>query len=118
MSYTVSLLTRAVSTVTWFQNEMTDKATGLFSILFTSYERSYYKVLFSLFPKKIIDFLDELRLFIEEKPNEKKNTVTLPLCPEKFGSPLLPFPFNLETSSFGLVNDPVDFWTSETNSVG
>jgi hypothetical protein len=27
------------------------------------------------------------------------------VCPEKFDSPLLPFPFNLETSTFGFVND-------------
>jgi hypothetical protein len=44
-----------------------------------------------------IDFLDELGLFIEEKA----------VCPEKLGSPLLSFPFNLETSPFGLLNDPI-----------
>jgi hypothetical protein len=60
------------------------------------------------FSRFFIDFLNELRLFIEEKPIcTKKKFRHSAVCPEKFGSPLLPFPFNLETFPFGLVNDLV-----------
>jgi hypothetical protein len=56
---------------------------------------------------KII-FSERIRTFYRRKTNlyEKKNPSICRL-PEKFGSPLLPFQFNLETSSFGLVNDLV-----------
>jgi hypothetical protein len=54
------------------------------------------------------NFLDEFELFIEEKPICTKKKFPSPaVCPEKFGYPLLPFPFNLETSPFGLVTDLV-----------
>jgi hypothetical protein len=53
-----------------------------------------------------INFLDELGLFIEEKPIcTKKKNLSPAVCPKKFGYPLLPFPFNLDTSPFGLVTD-------------
>jgi hypothetical protein len=66
------------------------------------------KYWFRYFQKKFIDFLDELWLFIEEKPICTKNNLRhSAVYPEKFGSPLLPFPFNLETSPFELVNDLV-----------
>jgi hypothetical protein len=64
----------------------------------------------------LIDFLDELGLFIKEKPicTKKKfpSLCRLPSpsprrLPKKFGSPLLPFPSNLETSALGLVTDLV-----------
>jgi hypothetical protein len=51
--------------------------------------------------KKFIDFLDEF----EEKPICTKKKFPSIVCPEMFSSPHLPFPFNLETSPFGLVND-------------
>jgi hypothetical protein len=58
--------------------------------------------------KFFIDFLDELGLFIEEKPicTTKKNP-SLPSAAKRLAPPLLSFPFNLETSPFGSVNDSV-----------
>jgi hypothetical protein len=42
--------------------------------------------------KNFIDFLDELGLFIEEKPICTKKKIPSPaVCPEKFGSPFYPF---------------------------
>jgi hypothetical protein len=71
------------------------------------------KYWFRNFQKKkffIENFINELGLFIEEKPIFMKNKcppLHSAVCPEKFGSPLLPFSFNLETSPFDLVNDLV-----------
>jgi hypothetical protein len=58
-------------------------------------------------------FSGRIRTFYRRKTDlyEKKISVTCRLpsavCPKKFGSPLLPFPFNLETSPCGLVTDLV-----------
>jgi hypothetical protein len=72
------------------------------------------KYWFRNFQKKIFyRFSGRIRTFYRRKTDlyEKKISVALPsavaVCPEKFGSPLLPFPFNLETSAFGLVTDLV-----------
>jgi hypothetical protein len=54
-------------------------------------------------------FSGRIRTFYQRKTNlyDKKNSRHSAVCPGKFDSPLLPFPFNLVTSPFGLVNDLV-----------
>jgi hypothetical protein len=61
--------------------------------------------------KKICNFLDELGLFIEEKPICTKKKFPSPaVCPEKFGSPLLPFPGSSHTKFWLLFHFLVKYW--------
>jgi hypothetical protein len=82
--------------------------------------RNFQKIFFYRFSGRIVTFYRR-----KTGLYEKKISVALPsavcrlpsavcrlpsavaVCPEKFGSPLLPFPFNLETFAFGLVTDLV-----------
>jgi hypothetical protein len=67
------------------------------------------KYWFRNFQKKFFyRFSGRIRTFYRRKTMcTKKKIRCSAVCPEKFGSPLLPFPFNLETSAFGLVTDLV-----------
>jgi hypothetical protein len=87
---------------------------SVFRMFLLSMNEVNIKYWFRNFQKKIFyRFSGRIRTFYRRKTDlyEKKNSVTcrLPsaICPEKFGSPLLPFPFNLETSPSGLVTDLV-----------
>jgi hypothetical protein len=58
--------------------------------------------------KNFYRFSGRIRTFYRRKTDLYEKKIPSPaVCPEKFGSPLLPFPFNLETSAFGLVTDLV-----------
>jgi hypothetical protein len=66
--------------------------------------RNFQKINFYRFSGRIRTFYRRKTDLYEKKIRRRCRGAA---CPEKFGSPLLPFPFNLETSAFGFVTDLV-----------